>query len=244
MLRYLEKKYISGDDLADNPTWDIEDSPWKAGKVLEVIRKNRLKPSSVCEVGCGAGAILAELDNALKGVKLYGYDISPGAAVFWEQYANKGISFEVGDFFENNTKYHDLILILDVIEHIADPWEFLEKLKTHGKTFLFHIPLDLSAQNVLRETPILEARRQVGHIHYFTKNLALELLEEAGFEIDYCSYSNLSMSGPRSSWKSKLIYLPRMLAYIMGKDFGVRLLGGESLLVLARPKLGQCQTSR
>jgi hypothetical protein len=34
-----------------------------------------------------------------------------------------------------------------------------------------------------------------------------------------------------------MAFLPRMLAYGINKDLGVRLLGGETLLVLASPKL-------
>lgn len=233
-MKRPDSLYESGEYAEKNPTWDVEDSPWKARKVLEVLQRTGLHPRTVCEIGCGAGAVLAHLSEYMEEVDFFGYDIAPDAASFWTSYERNNISFELGDFFVKNKRKHDLILILDVIEHIVDPWSFLEKLKPHGENFLFHIPLDLSAQNVLRETPILEARRQVGHIHYFTKNLALELLREAGYEIQHAEYSNLSMSGPRSSWKSKLVYFPRMLAYLISKDFGVRLLGGESLLVVAR----------
>ncbi|RME58083.1 methylase, partial [Candidatus Parcubacteria bacterium] len=34
--------YESGDYARENPTWDIEDSPWKATKVLEFIHENNL----------------------------------------------------------------------------------------------------------------------------------------------------------------------------------------------------------
>jgi hypothetical protein len=231
-----DRKYESGEYLRANPTWDIGDSPWKAGKVVDVIAHAGIRPNTICEVGCGAGAILSCLRDSFPDTKLHGFDIAD-ASKFWAAYASKEISFRQADFFEANANKYDLILVLDVLEHVVDPWEFLEKLKKHGDKFLFHIPLDLSAQNVLRETPILEARRQVGHIHYFTKNLALELFAECGYDIEYVCYSGLSMSGPRASWKSRMAFLPRMLAYGINKDLGVRLLGGETLLVLASPKL-------
>jgi hypothetical protein len=35
--------------------------------------------------------------------------------------------------------------------------------------------------------------------------------------------------------KTRLVALPRRIAYAVNKDFDVRLLGGETLLVLAKP---------
>jgi len=231
-----DRKYASGDYLRANPSWDVEDSPWKAGKVVEILAGAGLNPSSICEVGCGAGGVLASLRDSCPGVDLYGFDIAPDAAGFWEQPGMADIHFQLGDFFELNRRRYDLLLLLDVIEHVVDPWTFLEGLKAWSDHIILHIPLDLSAQNIFRERPILEARRQVGHIHYFTRNLALELLTEAGYRIEQCSYSGLAGSGPRHSWRSRLALLPRMLAYALNKDAGVRLLGGETLFVLASPR--------
>jgi len=235
-LKRPDAQYTSGEYLRDNPSWDIEDSPWKAQKVVEMLSGAGLSPASVCEVGCGAGGVLASLRSAYPNVDLFGFDIAPDAAGFWEDHGNLDIHFQVGDFFNLNRKRYDLLLALDVIEHVVDPWTFLERLKPWSEHILLHFPLDLSAQNILRETPVLEARRKVGHIHYFTKNLALELLNEAGYRIDQWSYSGLARSGPRSSWRSRLALLPRVLAYALNKDAGVRLLGGETLFVLASPK--------
>jgi len=230
-----DRKYISGEYLRANPSWDIEDSPWKAEKVAKILSGSGLNPASICEVGCGAGGVLAGLRAAYPEVDLYGFDISPDAAGFWEEHSGQKIHFQLGDFFELNKKHYDVLLVLDVIEHVIDPWKFLEGLKPWSDHILLHIPLDLSAQNVLREKPILEARRQVGHIHYFTRKLALELLTEAGYRIDQWSYSGSSRSGPRHLWRSRLALLPRMLAYALNREAGVRLLGGETLFVLASP---------
>src|SRR3974390_3184813 len=58
------ESYKSGDYLANNPTWDEEDSAWKAGQVLKMLDRNHLAPKSIVDVGCGAGGILASLHNA------------------------------------------------------------------------------------------------------------------------------------------------------------------------------------
>ncbi len=50
-----EELYKDGRYLELNPTWHVEDSPWKAKQIFEIIHRNRLQPKSICEIGCGAG---------------------------------------------------------------------------------------------------------------------------------------------------------------------------------------------
>jgi len=230
-----DQKYTSGDYLKYNPTWDIEDSPWKAKKVVELISKNQITPTSICEIGCGAGGVLAALRTNFPDQKLSGYDIAPIAQRFWKQFNDKNIDFHVGDFFKLNTAHQNIILLLDVIEHVADPHQFLFKINGQADYVVIHFPLDLSASSVLRESPLLYARRKVGHIHYFTKGLALELLKECNFEVMDCQYTEASLTMPNRNLKTKSIGWLRHLLYFLNKDIGVRLLGGETLMVLARP---------
>lgn len=230
-----EKRYLTSDYLAENPSWDSEDSPWKAKKVADILRSNNLSPSSICEVGCGAGGVLASLRANFPDIRLVGFDIAPDASCFWTKHAHAKIDFHGKDFLEFNQEHYQLILVLDVIEHVSDPSEFLARLRNHADYFVFHVPLDLSAVSVLREEPLLHVRRKVGHIHYYTKGLILTLLQECNYKIlDWC-YTGVAITGPRRSWKTKLALLPRLLAYAMNKNVGVRLLGGETLMVLAKP---------
>ena len=229
-------KYVSNEYYKHNPTWDRADSPWKAKKVVEIINKKRLKPSSICEVGCGAGGVLSELRSIYPNAALCGYDIAPDASNFWHSYQNLDIDFFLGDFFKLNRRKYDLLLILDVIEHVANPYSFLSKLRFSSNYYIFHIPLDLSAINVLREKPLLKARNKVGHLHYFTKNLALSLLNESGYDIIEWWYSGATSAVFKSRWKTMLAFFPRRLAYALSKDISVRALGGETLFALTRNK--------
>lgn len=82
------ESYESGDNLAQNPTWDEEDSEWKASQVLKMFDRNHLVPKSVVEVGCGAGGILASLHDVLPEVEFGGFEIAPDASKFWEKHAS------------------------------------------------------------------------------------------------------------------------------------------------------------
>lgn len=49
--------------LEKNENCHIEDSPWKAEKILSIMNKNGLHPNSIVEIGCGAGEILVQLQK-------------------------------------------------------------------------------------------------------------------------------------------------------------------------------------
>lgn len=227
-------RYTSGAYYEHNPSWDLEDSPWKASRVQALMAAHSIRPGTLAEVGCGAGAVLAALRPVLPETELFGFDIAPAAASFWERHAPARIHFELGDFFEISQRCYDIVLVLDVLEHLANPFDFLVRLSRHAPYFVFHFPLDLSASSVLRESPLLHARVKVGHLHYFTKGLALALLEECGYVVVDWQYTGAAFSAPQRTWKIRLGGLARRLAYAMNKDFGVRLLGGETLMVLAK----------
>lgn len=225
--------YLDGDYAALNPSWDTEDSAWKAALVAELLVRHALQPRTLAEIGCGAGAVLAALQPRLRGTELHGWDIAPGAARFWS--AHPGIRFTQGDFLAQPQGPFDLLLLLDVIEHVANPHDFLSRLAPWGRQMVLHIPLDLSVASVWRETPLLQQRRGVGHIHYFTRNLALELLRECGYEIVDACFSGAHLR-PRPTLPGKLASAARRALFALGRERGVRLLGGDTLLVLARPQ--------
>lgn len=236
----IENIYSNGSYLKNNPTWDAEDSKWKAIKVADIITRNHLEPHSICDVGCGAGYVLHELSNILTTSSCYiGYDISPQAINLCPK--NNHVQYRCGDIM-NEKLYFDLILAIDVFEHISDYINFLEKIKNKSCYKIFHIPLDISVSTVFRSKPILSARNNVGHLHYFYKDMALRILEDLGYEIVDWRYTCGAIELPAKRNNRNIfqtlgtgcLKLPRKLLFSINKDFCVRLLGGFSLLVLAK----------
>lgn len=232
----VTRRYTEGDYAQQNPDWDSADSPWKAQQVLALLARHGLAPASVVEVGCGAGGVLSALRAQLPQADLQGFDIAPGLPALWEQRRADGIRFTLGDYLSSDGPTPELTLMLDVLEHLGDPFAFLAGLRERTAWTVFHIPLDLSAISVLRERPLLHVRRKVGHLHYFTRGLALAMLEECGYEVVEARYTGASLNAPRRSVKTRLAGLLRRAVYAVNHDLGARLMGGETLLVLARPK--------
>ena len=230
-----EELYRDGRYLDLNPTWHVEDSPWKAKQIFEMIRRNKLQPESICEVGCGAGEILSQLQLSLPDpVSFTGYEVSPQAFHLCRAKEKERLSFHLGDLLLQDEAHFDIVLAIDVFEHVEDCFGFVRRLRNKGQFKIFHIPLDLSVQAVLRGSPILRQRQSVGHLHYFTKETALAALADTGYKILDYSYTSHCIDLPARSFKNSLARLPRKIAYRLHQDLAVRILGGFSLMVLAQ----------
>src|SRR5436309_4483653 len=75
-----------------------------------------------------------------------------------------------------------------VLEHMENPYDLLRDMKFKSRYKIIHFPLDISVKSVLRDQ-IVTYREQYGHIHYFTKSIALRMLEEMGYEVLDCFYT-------------------------------------------------------
>lgn len=230
----LEELYTSGEYLKKNPTWHVEESPWKANQIMQMLARNSLAPQTICEVGCGAGEVLKQLQGKMDvSCTFWGYDISPQAIELTKSRANERLHFKLADLRQEQEAFFDLMLIMDVIEHLEDYFSFLRDLKLKSQHKIIHLPLDLSVQSLLRPNGLLGNRRAYGHIHYFTKDIALEMLKDVGYEVVDYFYAPRSI-GLANSLAKKLLILPRVLFFAIRKDLAVRTLGGYSFMVLAR----------
>ncbi len=231
---YSQTLYLNGEYLVSNPEWHVEESPWKARQILRILRQNHLTPKTICDVGCGAGEVLKQLQESLDGdCVFWGYDISPQAHELAKSRANEKLQFKLADFREENGNFFDLILVLDVIEHLEDYFGFLRQLKARSRYKIFHIPLDLSIQTVFRKNALLKRRDMYGHLHYFTKETAMQILRDASYEVMDYFYTPRSIE-LASGAGEKVLKLPRKLCFAIHRDWAARLLGGFSLLILAR----------
>jgi hypothetical protein len=223
----------NGDYLNNNPTWHVEDSPWKAKQILKIIGRNDLNPKTIAEIGCGAGEILNQLHLKMTNdVSFFGYDISIDAINIAKKREKDRLVFKYEDFLKTQDKF-DLLLMIDVFEHVDDYLGFLKLCKGKAKNTIFHIPLEINVFGVLRNY-LIAGRNSVGHLHYFTKETAIATLIDSGYEIEDFFYTASSLELPRLSEKSKFAVLIRKILYKFNKDFAVRTLGGFSLLVLTK----------
>jgi len=229
--------YTTGRYLENNPGWHVGDSPWKSEQILNMIRKHNLQPATLCEIGCGAGEILSRLHEELHATKFFGYEISPQAFELSVTREKERLHFIHGDLLETQEKFN-LLLCIDVFEHIPNYLFFLEKLRGHADRFIFHIPLDLSLLTVLRPARLVQVRYGVGHLHTFTYEIALAVLRDSGYEIldSFFTAGGLELPKNKRRVRTILANLPRRIIGKFSQRIAAQLLGGYSLLVLGRPR--------
>jgi SAM-dependent methyltransferase len=230
----LNRDAFYGDDYAArNPGWHTEESAWKAARIGDLLRDEGLSPRRVVEVGCGAGEVLHQLSTRLPGARFTGFDIAEAALAIGRHREGERLRLVHGEAPAAIDEPWDLLLCLDVVEHVEDCIGFLRRLRPLARDHVLHIPLEASAQAVLRGWPLQYARDKVGHLHFFTRETALATVEAAGYEVLAARFTPGALDHPRSP-KARLARLPRRVGAIIAPHATARVLGGFSLLVLAR----------
>jgi Methyltransferase domain len=230
---YENQQYIH-----QNESWHIEDSPWKAQKIYKLLNENSICPQTCCEIGCGAGEILVQLSKLMaEETTFMGYDISPQLEILWEERKNQKISFSKKNFMDCDN-YYDVLMCIDVVEHIEDYIGFLRKIKDKGNYKIFNFPLEIFAVKALLAYKFIDSKKKYGHLHYFNKEICIEVLKDLDFKIIDYFYASGSMDlasvSSSLSQSSKLLNIPRFILSKISVDLTAKLLGGYSLFILAQ----------
>lgn len=228
--------YLNGEYYKKNPNSGVEDASWKAEIIYKLLMNNNVQAKEVVEVGCGSGMVLVELEKRDKQIeKLIGYDISPQAFELAKKNASDKLFFYNEDLASNESIHTELLLMIDVLEHVDDYYGFLRKLKIKSKHFVFHVPLDLCCRTVLKPHVLLQQRISVGHIHYFTKEMLLWMLHDTGYEVIDWVYTKPTIDFyPADSFKRLIKKTLRNISFAINKEWSVKKWGGYSIMLLAK----------
>jgi 2-polyprenyl-3-methyl-5-hydroxy-6-metoxy-1,4-benzoquinol methylase len=145
------------------------------------------------DVGCGAGLVSAALRERGLVKEAHGVELSPNAKA---EAAKKLDRVFAEDLSASEPKEilgpYDLVLCLDVLEHMYDPWTALRRIRKllgpqgtllvsipNVRNFRASFPLLIRGDWKYDEAGILDST----HIRFFTKKTARQLVEGAGFEI-------------------------------------------------------------
>ncbi len=223
------KIYTNGSyAIATGGTWHEEDSAFKSRQVRRMLgRHPEVTANSICDIGCGTGGVLAELDRSLDfAVRFTGYEGSPQAHSINGRNCSPRCEFTLGDPFADERSF-DLALVLDVVEHVEDCFGFLRECAAKATWKIYHIPLDASASAILRG---VDGWDSVGHLHLFTRETALKSVEHSGQRVHDWFLTPVALERPHRP-ATRLTNLPRR---ILPEWLGARIFGGYSIMILAR----------
>jgi hypothetical protein len=145
------------------------------------------------------------------------------------------LSFRLGDPAREPREAFDLVLVMDVLEHVDDCHGFLRAVARCAPWALIHVPLELTALRVLRGSPLLATRQAFGHLHYFTRDTLCATLLESGHRVVEQAYTDLATAPTAArSLPRRLWALLRSGLFAAAPHLTVRTLGGYSLLVLTQ----------
>jgi SAM-dependent methyltransferase len=224
---YTDGAYLD----ATGGTWHLEDAPFKAREIAAILARHpEVQANTICEIGCGAGGILAELQQLLPNHTTFtGYEISPQAHALSAQLSTTRCEYVLGDAFADAAVF-DLVLVMDVVEHVENCFSFLRQTMQKGRWKLYHIPLDAHASAILRGQNAWDG---VGHIHLFTIETALKSVEHAGLRILDWALTDAALAKANKSVRTRMANLVRQAVGKFSRKVAARLIGGYSILILA-----------
>jgi SAM-dependent methyltransferase len=139
----------------------------------------------VVEVGCGDGALLAELSRRGYGESLAGFDISEAAidlarsrsiphVARLETFDGHRLPAADGEF--------DLGLLSHVLEHVPEPRALLRETARVARTVVVEVPLERNLSG--RRSVSRERASEAGHLEALDRDAMRTLIEQAGLRVE------------------------------------------------------------
>jgi len=225
----IRKLYEEEDYIKMNPLLHAEDSQWKIETLLPFIdlfcKLNKKKTITILDIGGGAGLVLKGIskyitENHFLEVRKYAVDFSKKMLEVQKKNNPDLIECLNGDINKINLRNWeiDIILMIDVLEHINNPKLTLKKLRKISKFIIFKVPLEdnftLNLFNLLTFGRLRRIIiRKVGHINiYNLSNLKNDISVNCG-KIVFSSLSNVHAHLLHSSRSKNLYLLKRIYGF-------------------------------
>jgi len=160
----------------------------------------------ILEVGAGGGATLKWLKTLYPKAETTAVEINPALSDELKQNADVVIIGPLEQTFAQ-LKTYDLILLLDVLEHLPDPTESLQKLakllNAEGKVIVsvpniahlsVSLPLLLQRRFEYQQAGILDRT----HLKFFVESTAVKLLNDANLKVTEAIISGIQGPGTKA----------------------------------------------
>ncbi len=182
--------YTAGYSLADRAEadrmgrWRALGARSKADHAVTLCARAGLRPQTLVEIGCGDGALLAELGDRGLAPVLDGFELSPTAAALARDRTIAGarrIEAYDGEHVPAPDGAYDLAVLSHVLEHVEDPAPLLREAPRVAPAVLVEVPLEAN-RSARRPDKRAEAAR-IGHVQFLDRAAVQALAAGAGLTL-------------------------------------------------------------
>jgi SAM-dependent methyltransferase len=180
---FYDRAYAPTDDTAAHGRWRELSAVGKADHVQRLAgRVGLAAPAIVLEVGCGSGAVIAELGRRGFGAQRIGLDFSEAAVGIAAQRPEltradvfDGAHLPLGDGSV------DLAFASHLLEHVPDPAPLVAEMTRVARAVIIEVPLE---DNLAARRPAARAASaQIGHVQRFDRASVRGLVTSAGWRV-------------------------------------------------------------
>jgi SAM-dependent methyltransferase len=161
------------------------DARWRElgarGKADHVERLLPARPERLVEIGCGDGALLAELERRRLAGGVAGFDVSREAVRAARARGLVAVEAFDGRRVPAGDRAFDVALLSHVLEHVDDPVALLREAARVAPVVIVEVPLEASLSG--RRGAKRERSEAIGHVQTLDRGSARALVAAAGLRI-------------------------------------------------------------
>ena len=161
---------------------------------IEILSFLNEPPGTVLDIGCGGGATGKLLKEKFPGTRVLGIEINPQAAEHAGATLDRVLCASVDDVDaarDLRGETVSTVLLLDVLEHLYDPWRALVRIRTWlapGTRVIASVP---NIRNLATLSRIAAGDFEyeangvldITHVRFFTRATLRDLFEQTGYEV-------------------------------------------------------------
>ena len=163
---------------------------WRARVLSENLRRLGLDPMaalSAFDIGCGHGTVQRQLTRSTNWI-VDGCDLNEGAIARNTGHGGRTLNYNIFDKSPELRGRYDIVLLLDVIEHVKDPVAFLNAAAYYSK------PSGIVVINVPSVPSLASAYdKAVGHLRRYTEASLRQDVSDAGLKIIKLAHWGMSL---------------------------------------------------
>jgi len=222
-----------------NPDLHESDTESKVRNIDKLLFPIAMKVTSIVDVACGSGKILLNISKKYSSKKNLGIDISDKMIeVAKTNDINNNVTWKVANVFDVKLDNYELVLAIDILEHVESDLGFLKHIKNIGRYLIVKVPIEKNFLNILvkiisfgKIDEYKYTEEKYGHINHYSEKDLLNLIDESELMVIGKGYMHL----PKRSkvfWEIlRIVFFPM---WWLSKSLYLKFNGGFLVLLLIK----------